>query len=668
MYAYWGDLHTHTTYSDGAGPPYYALALARAAGLHFQAITDHDWWLTPLEWAKILTQTTNATVSGQFIALRGVEWTHESAGHINVFNTDVLLNSRTDPMFNTLPDFYSWLAANPNVIAQFNHPDPSYDGTFYNFAYHPTAAQVMFMQEIGNKAQKYTTYEPSFVQSNTAGWHIAPTNNGDTHNAHWGSHTAARTGLVAPALTESDLLAAMRARRVFATEDSNLAVALRVNGAWMGSSLTATGAMPLIVDIVDPDPEPLTLFLYDGNLLLATVPLTTSTGQWTTTIEALPGHYFWVKVVQADGNVAYTAPVWIEGQAPPDTLYLNEILPAPNDWDWDGNGVADFQDEWIELHNPTNRSIGLGGWQLVDSSGLAYNIPLGAMIPAGGFAVFYHASTIFSLNNGGDRVTLIHPNGAVIDSFSYDHSPGYDESYCRLPDAGITWNENCTASPNAANWKKEPSGPLTVKIYEAKRLTYSAWVRVTGRVTAPPGVFGPRNMYIQDNTAGILIYLPKDQHRTFNLGDKVEVVGNLRAFHDEFEIVADERSDVKFVEAGLPPPPLPIATTSLLEPYEGRLVMLQGQAVDFKGRTIIWLDDGTGWAKTYIRRSTGIKKPFIDKGSPVTAVGIVSQYSGEDDPSRYDYRLLIRFQTDLIVTTPSPVPVTWPVLLPATGN
>src|SRR6185295_11160551 len=118
-----------------------------------------------------------------------------------------------------------------------------------------------------------------------------------------------------------------------------------------------------------------------------------------------------------------------------------------------------------------------------------------------------------------------------------------------------------------------------------------------------------RNMYIQDNTAGILIYLPKDQRRTFNLGDKVEVVGNLRAFHDEFEIVADERSDVKFVEAGLPPPPLPIATTSLLEPYEGMLVMLEGQAVDFKGRTIIWLDDGTGWAKTYIRNTTGIKKP-----------------------------------------------------------
>jgi hypothetical protein len=41
MKAYWGHLHAHTTYSDGAGPPHYALALARAAGLHFYGITDH---------------------------------------------------------------------------------------------------------------------------------------------------------------------------------------------------------------------------------------------------------------------------------------------------------------------------------------------------------------------------------------------------------------------------------------------------------------------------------------------------------------------------------------------------------------------------------------------------------------------------------------------------
>jgi predicted metal-dependent phosphoesterase TrpH len=39
----------HITYSDGSGPPYYALAMARAAGLHFYGLTDHGWWLNESE-------------------------------------------------------------------------------------------------------------------------------------------------------------------------------------------------------------------------------------------------------------------------------------------------------------------------------------------------------------------------------------------------------------------------------------------------------------------------------------------------------------------------------------------------------------------------------------------------------------------------------------------
>ncbi|MBN1994563.1 MAG: lamin tail domain-containing protein [Anaerolineae bacterium] len=666
MKAYWGDLHAHTTYSDGAGPPYYALAMARAAGLHFFAITDHGWQISAAQWADTLNQTANATAPGQFIALRGLEWTHKTDGHINVFNSNTLL-SRTDPMFDTLPKLYNWLAANPEVIAQLNHPGLNYDGDFNNFVFNPHAAPRVFMQEIGNNAQGYVTYEPAFVQSNTLGWRVAPTNNSDIHTAHWGTDSPTRTGLVAPALTQTDLFDAMRARRVFATEDNNLALALRLNGAWMGSVLNTTGTLPAVVDFVDPDPEPLTLYLYDGNLPLAAMPVAASTGQWSTTVNALPGHFFWVKAVQADGDAAYSAPVWIEGQAPPDTIYLNEILPAPRDWDWDGNGEATYQDEWIELFNPLERPVGLGGWRLADSSGWVYDIPLGVVIPAGGFATFYHHQTGFSLNNDGDTITLIHPNGNLIDAFSYPHTPGYDETWCRLPDGHADWSEDCGPSPNAANWARASAGPLQANIFEAKRLALGAWVKVKGRVTAPPGVLGKRNMYIQDDTAGILIYLPED-HRYFNLGDKVEVKGTLKIYHEEFEIAVNERSDIKFLEAGFPPPPLPLATTSLLEPYEGMLVMLQGQAVQFQGRSTLWLDDNTGWAKVYLRQSTGIRKPFIKVGTPVTATGIVSQYSEDEDaPSRNDYRLLLRYQTDLVLPEPAQSPNSWPILLPETG-
>jgi len=587
-------------------------------------------------------------------------------GHIGVFNNNTLL-SRTDPNYDTLAELYDWLAANPNAIAQFNHPDPSFGGTFNDFSFNPGAANGVFLQEIGNSADAYATYEPSFLQSNMAGWRVAPTNNSDIHTADWGFGTTRRTGIVAPALTEPDLLAAMRARRVFATEDSNLALALRVDGAWMGSVLTATGSLSLTVDVVDPDPEPITILLYDTNLLLASVPLATSTGQWSTLVEALPGHFFWVKAVQADGDTAYSAPVWLNGQAPADTLVINEILPAPGDVDWDGDGTPDFNDEWVEIFNPLDRPVGLGGWRLRDATGVTYDIPLGSSVPAGGFVVFYKVETGIALNNGGDSLSLIHPNGTVIDSFAYDHSPGRDDVWCRLPDAGSTWSDYCLPTPGASNIERPRTEPLKVKIFDAKRLTLDAWVIVKGNVTAPPDLLGSRVMYIQDDTGGIRIYLPKDHRLSLNLGDEVEVEGNLDIYRGEFEIEVDERSDVSFQEPGLPPPPLPIATTSLLEPYEGMLIMLQGQAVHFRGRTTMWVDDGTDWAKVVILGTTGIRKPFIDIGTPLTVVGIASQSSG-DNPTRNDYRLLPRYQTDLILPEAPPVPSDWPLLLPETGN
>ena len=45
---------------------------------------------------------------GEFVGLRAVEWSHDTTGHITVFNTDTLL-SRTDPQFDELADLYAWL-------------------------------------------------------------------------------------------------------------------------------------------------------------------------------------------------------------------------------------------------------------------------------------------------------------------------------------------------------------------------------------------------------------------------------------------------------------------------------------------------------------------------------------------------------------------------------
>jgi DNA/RNA endonuclease YhcR with UshA esterase domain len=169
-----------------------------------------------------------------------------------------------------------------------------------------------------------------------------------------------------------------------------------------------------------------------------------------------------------------------------------------------------------------------------------------------------------------------------------------------------------------------------------------------------------------------MVYLPKDHRLNLNLGDKVEIEGNLRLFHGEFEIAVGQRSHVSFVEAGSPLSPLPLETTNMLEPYEGMLVMLQGQAVQFRGSTTFWVDDGSDPAKVVIKRPAGIKKPYLPRGTVVTVVGIVSQYSDTANPTRNDYRLLPRYQSDLVAAQPQPTltpppPAHWPSQLPETG-
>src|SRR5690606_38400185 len=74
---YRGDLHSHTTCSDGCHRPADLLAVARAEGLDFLAITDHN---SIGAFAEIDGEP------GPFI-LPGVEVTLEQ-GHFNVFGVE----------------------------------------------------------------------------------------------------------------------------------------------------------------------------------------------------------------------------------------------------------------------------------------------------------------------------------------------------------------------------------------------------------------------------------------------------------------------------------------------------------------------------------------------------------------------------------------------------
>ncbi len=309
MSAYWGDLHSHSTASDGRGPPRLAFDYARAAGLHFFGLTDHDSWLTSEEWNEIGNAAIATTVNNTFIALRGFEYSHSSKGHVNVFNTATWV-SRDDPNFNTLAEFYAWLGAESGAIAQFNHPLFEDGGDFDNFAFNAAASAKIVLQEVGNNAhQIYKRYETQYATSLGKGWFVAPTNNSDHHDLSWGNDSAHRVGVLMPALTQANLISAFQARRVFSTEDANLALGFQTNGTWMGSTITTQPTLNFTVTVSDPNPEPAQVSIYDNGALAQSQAFSSSNFTWNVTVAGNPAHFYFVRVVQSDGDVAVSAPI-----------------------------------------------------------------------------------------------------------------------------------------------------------------------------------------------------------------------------------------------------------------------------------------------------------------------------------------------------------------------
>lgn len=379
-----------------------------------------------------------------------------------------------------------------------------------------------------------------------------------------------------------------------------------------------------------------------------------------------------------------------------DLVRLNEVLPAPKAVDWDGDGAATYQDEWIELVNAGPTTVNLAGWKLTDNpppeapalqgaTGSVYTFPGGATLAPGQWLVVYRRQSGLALNPDKEEVRLLFPDDSEADVFFYDSFPGYDQAWCRLPDAVGEWRRDCVESPGAAN-QGEPDGgggsegggaaapPYDrfnhdlVSIAQARSLSDGLRVTVEGQVTALPGVFGDKQIYVQDATGGLLIYLRSGQWPPLSEGQWVRLNGWLDTFHGEKEIRLTRVDDIKTLAPAAPPAAQPIRTGAVGEASEGRLVAVTAPVSGFYGESSILLNDGSGEAWVVVLESTGMQRPYVVIGDVWTAVGIVSQ---DDFEAPYDgyYRLLPRRPADLQQGA-----VNWaslnsaPLYLPVTGE
>ena len=317
MNFYFGNFHSHTSYSEGVGPPAENFAWARdVAGFDFYAVTDHAELIGPAEWADMGAQADAANEDGVFVALRGFEWSHTLIGHCCVFTTDGRTSALTDLLLSA---FYDWLDAN-NGLAQFNHPGREWSN-FNDLRHEARVGDNFFAIEVANKGDSIAAgeYLAFFAQALDNGWYVAPTSNQDNHEQSANCH---RSVFVGPALTRDALIEAMRARRLYASDDPNMRITFRVGDAWMGSRLPVP-AGPVVFTIRVEDDEPLThveLVSNGGVVVVDTTPAPDATEvSWEPEVTVAAGQWYYVKVTEADvldgepiHQTAVSAPLWFD--------------------------------------------------------------------------------------------------------------------------------------------------------------------------------------------------------------------------------------------------------------------------------------------------------------------------------------------------------------------
>lgn len=353
---YFGQLHSHTQYSDGAGSLDSALAYVKAlpdnANVDFVAFTDHSNYFdsknnpnveaalydTSLvkdsdpshSWAtyKNTVAAFNAANAGKMVAIAGFEMTWSGGpGHINTFNTPGIVSRNNTTLNNKTKDaglqaYYKLLSQTEGVdsISQFNHPGTTF-GNFIDFGYWDAVVDTrMYMVEVGNGEGQigaggyYPSYE-QYIMALDKGWHVAPTNNQDNHKGKWGNANDARDVILTDDFTEDGIYAALRARRMYATEDKNLELDYTVNGNMMGSIIDVPEKLNFEISFNDPDRTDsiakVELVVNSGKVAY-TWDSAADLAKGSVSVELAPEYtYYFVRVTEGDGDLAVTAPVWV---------------------------------------------------------------------------------------------------------------------------------------------------------------------------------------------------------------------------------------------------------------------------------------------------------------------------------------------------------------------
>ncbi len=329
-------------------------------------------------------------------------------------------------------------------------------------------------------------------------------------------------------------------------------------------------------------------------------------------------------------------------------IFINEILPNPEGSDADG--------EFIEIINLNTSEVDLAQWKLKDASGKIYEME--ETVKARSMSALYQSTTKIVLNNSLEQISLIRPDGKILQEVSINEEAVEGSSYARDTKGKFFWTT--TPTPNLPNVfeseevdeeeiveekqeteqteNEEASLPETVSIAKAKTMNKGEEVCTTGTASVDPNIFSEKYIYLQDNEEGIMFYSSQNQLENLKIGHLVKACGKIGESYQEKKLNLDKDITIETLDKSSSVKVATIKTGSS-DKSVGNLVISEGTITKQSGSTL-YIDDGSGELKVSILKNTKIVKPKLKKGDKIKLAGIINRTSSGT-------RLLPRYQSDI---------------------
>ena len=399
---YFGNLHAHSSYSDGnkdstAFTPANDYAYAKnSLGMDFLGISEHNHagaGMSKNNWPLGISQA-NAATNSSFVALYGQEWgVISNGGHVLIYGIDSLIGWEANnyQIYVAKSDYtgpsglFKILNRNGNAFASYAHPSNgdynSIDAASYNVSV--DSAVVGCAVESGPAFSISTTYNDNpasmgflgyYTKMLSKGYHLGPLMDHDTHYTNFGRANENRLVVLAPSLTKANLIDAMKARRFYATEDIDTRVTFTINNQVMGSVTSGNTAPTISISVNDPTAPSgatksikLMYGIPGSGVTPTTLTSTTSATSLNYTHSNLStgstGYYY--ADITINGKRTITAPIWYT---------KTNIVSAPSII---VGSVSNFGMQLVNSQS-TEKSYTISGTSL--QGNISVNAPLGFLI------------------------------------------------------------------------------------------------------------------------------------------------------------------------------------------------------------------------------------------------------------------------------------------------